>query len=55
MREDKLNFHDITLFVLRKDGHYDIVYKPANHEKWEEYETFDIFYSPPQSRVLNAS
>ena len=25
---DKLNFHDRTIFVLRKDGHYDIIYKP---------------------------
>ena len=28
MMKDSMNFHDKkTLFVLRKDGHYDILYK----------------------------
>jgi hypothetical protein len=24
--EDNLNFHNDTLYVMRKDGHYDIIY-----------------------------
>ena len=27
-KNDKLNFHERSIFVLRKDGHYDIIYKP---------------------------
>lgn len=33
--EDNLNYHNVdnTIYVLRKDGHYDIIYKDDNEIK----------------------
>ena len=43
-----MNFHDKTIYVIRKDGHYDIIYKPEDVRKWQELETYDIFYVKPE-------
>ena len=29
--EDSLNLHDETIYILRKDGHYDYLYKDNNN------------------------
>ena len=34
-QSDHLNFHSQTIYVLRKDGHYDALYKPDNIEEFE--------------------
>ena len=33
--DDSLNLHNETIYVLRKDGHYDIIYRPTDPSEYD--------------------
>ena len=48
--DDNLNYHERTLYVMRKDGHYDVIYKP----KEMKFQIDSYKHENKESRVENS-